>query len=108
MQSALTSGVQIGFVIGCLVSALLGLADRIEPRRLFAASAAVGATANALLLVIDPSTWAAPALRLATGICMAGVYPVGMKLASTWARGDMGLLVGILVGALTLGSALPH
>ena len=48
------------------------------------------------------------ALRVVTGICMAGIYPVGMKLASTWAKGDMGLMVGILVGALTLGSAAPH
>ena len=47
-------------------------------------------------------------LRFATGMALAGVYPVGMKLASTWAKGDMGLMVGILVGALTLGSALPH
>jgi MFS family permease len=108
MQAALTSGVQVGFVIGCLVSALLGLADRIDPRRFFAVSAVIGAAANALLLVVDPDTPAAPALRVVTGLCMAGVYPVGMKLASTWARGDMGLLVGILVGALTLGSALPH
>ena len=107
-QATLTSAVQIGFVIGCLASAVLGLADRLELRRLFAASAAIGAVANALLLVVDPRSIVAPVLRLVTGICMAGVYPVGMKLASTWARGDMGLLVGILVGALTLGSALPH
>jgi len=50
----------------------------------------------------------APLLRIVTGIAMAGVYPVGMKLAATWAKGDMGLMVGILVGALTLGSASPH
>ena len=98
---------QAGFVIGCLASALLGLADRLDPRRLFAASACVGALANALLLVVDPASLAAPALRVVTGICMAGIYPVGMKLASTWAKGDMGLMVGILVGALTLGSASP-
>ncbi|HTS22056.1 MAG TPA: MFS transporter [Casimicrobiaceae bacterium] len=107
-QAALTSGVQAGFVIGCIASALLGLPDRLDPRRLFAASAAVGAVANALLLGIDPAGPAMPLLRLATGICMAGVYPVGMKLAATWASGDMGLMVGILVGALTLGSAAPH
>jgi MFS family permease len=107
-QAALTSGVQLGFVVGCLVSAYFGLPDRVDPRRLFAGCALVGAGANALLLVIDPSTAAAPLLRFATGICMAGVYPVGMKLASTWAKGDMGLMVGILVGALTLGSALPY
>jgi MFS family permease len=107
-QAALTSGVQAGFVLGCLVSALLGLADRLDPRRFFAVSAAIGALANALLLVVDPASLAAPALRVVTGVCMAGVYPVGMKLASTWAKGDMGLMVGILVGALTLGSASPH
>jgi MFS family permease len=107
-QAALTSGVQAGFVVGCLASAILGLPDRVDPRRLFAASAAVGAIANALLLVIDPATAAAPVLRLVTGICMAGVYPVGMRLVATWAKGDMGLMVGILVGALTLGSAAPH
>ncbi|MEO5765351.1 MAG: MFS transporter, partial [Casimicrobiaceae bacterium] len=84
------------------------LADRLDLKRFFATSAALGAMANALLLVVDPRSVAAPLLRFATGVCMAGVYPVGMKLAATWAKGDMGLLVGILVGALTLGSALPH
>jgi len=107
-QAALTSGVQAGFVIGCRASALLGLADRVDPRRLFAASACVGALANALLLAVNPASLAAPALRIVTGICMAGIYPIGMKLASTWAKGDMGLMVGILVGALTLGSASPY
>ena len=107
-QATLTSAVQVGFVAGCIVSAILGLADRLDLRRFFAVAAAIGAVANALLLVVDPRSVAAPLLRLVTGVCMAGVYPVGMKLAATWARGDMGLLVGILVGALTLGSALPH
>ena len=107
-QAALTSGVQAGFVLGCLASAMLGLADRLDPRRFFALAACVGAVANILLLFVDPTTWAAPALRVVTGICMAGVYPVGMKLASTWAKDDMGLMVGILVGALTLGSAAPY
>ncbi len=107
-QAALTSGVQVGFVLGCLASAYLGLADRLDPRRFMAAAAAVGAGANALLLVVDPASWVAPVLRVITGACMAGVYPVGMKLALTWAKGDKGLMVGILVGALTLGSASPH
>lgn len=108
MQAALTSGVQAGFVVGCVTSALLGLPDRVDPRWLIALSAIVGASANALLLLVDPTTAAAPLLRFVTGLAMAGVYPVGMKLASTWAEGDMGLMVGILVGALTLGSATPH
>jgi MFS family permease len=107
-QAALTSGVQAGFVVGCLASAVLGLADRVDPRRFFAAAACGGALANALLLAIDPGSLAAPALRFVTGVCMAGVYPVGMKLVATWAKDDMGLMVGILVGALTLGSASPH
>ncbi len=107
-QAALTSGVQAGFVVGCLASALLGLPDRVDPRRLFALCALLGALANALLLVVDPGAAGAPLLRVVTGVAMAGVYPVGMKLAATWAKGDMGLMVGILVGALTLGSALPH
>ena len=107
-QAALTSGVQAGFVIGCLASAALGLPDRVDPRYLFATSACAGAAANALLLAVDPTSLAAPALRVVTGICMAGIYPIGMKLASTWAKGDMGLMVGILVGALTLGSASPY
>src|SRR5258706_2050303 len=106
-QAALTSGVQAGFVIGCLASAVLGLPDRVDPRRLFAVSALAGAAANALLLVVDPRSIATPLLRVVTGACMAGVYPVGMKLASTWAKGDMGLMVGILVGGVTLGSAAP-
>jgi MFS family permease len=107
-QAALTSGVQVGFVIGCLASAVFGLADRLDPRRFFAVATVIGAAANLLLLAVDPASIAALALRVVTGICMAGIYPVGMKLASTWAKGDMGLMVGILVGALTLGSAAPH
>ncbi len=107
-QAMLTSSVQAGFVLGCLASALLGLADRIDPRRFFAAAALVGAAANALLLFVHPGSVATSLLRLLTGICMAGVYPVGMKLATTWAEKDMGFMVGLLVGALTLGSAVPH
>jgi MFS family permease len=107
-QAALTSGVQAGFVIGCLVSAFFGLPDRVDPRRLFALCTIAGAAANGLLLVVDPAAPATPLLRVVTGVALAGVYPVGMKMAATWAKGDMGLMVGILVGALTLGSALPY
>jgi MFS family permease len=112
-----TSAVQAGFVIGTLTSALLGLADRLDPRRLFAASALLAAVANALILTLPPEILvgpvAVPALRFVTGIAMGGIYPVGMKLASTWSstrsgRSDLGQLVGLLVGALTLGSAMPH
>ncbi len=103
-----SSAVQIGFVGGTIVSAVLGLADRIDPRRFFMISALVAAAANALLLVIDPRSEWVLLCRFVTGACMAGVYPVGMKMAATWAGKDLGLLIGIMVGALTLGSAAPH
>ena len=103
-----TSAVQLGFVVGTLTSAVLGLADRLDLRRFFMASAMIAAAANALILVVGPTSAAGIAMRFVTGACMAGIYPVGMKLASTWAKGDMGLMIGLLVGALTLGSASPH
>ncbi len=106
--SLLSSMVSVGFVAGALISAFLGLADRLPPQLFFASASALGAGVTALLLWVDSTSVAAPALRFLVGAAMAGVYPVGMKMAATWARGDMGLLVGTLVGALTLGSAMPH
>lgn len=106
--SLFTSTVQIGFVVGTLVSALFGLADRFDPRLFFMVSTLIAAGTNAFILLVDISSGWVFLLRFITGVCMAGIYPVGMKLASTWAKGDLGLLVGILVGALTLGSASPH
>lgn len=108
IASLFTSSVQAGFVAGTIVSAVLGLADRLDPQRFFMWSAFVAASANALILLIDPTSASAIGLRFVTGVCMAGIYPIGMKLASTWAKGDMGLMIGVLVGALTLGSAAPH
>jgi MFS family permease len=106
--SLFTSAVQAGFVAGTLGSAFLGLADRIDPRKFFMASALIAAAANAAILPLDPSSSGVIALRFVTGACMAGIYPVGMKMIASWAKGDMGLMVGLLVGALTLGSATPH
>ena len=107
-EALLTNSVQAGFVAGTLASALLGLADRFDLRRLFCACAATAGLANLLMLAFEPTSPAVPLLRFVTGACMAGVYPVGMKIAATWAVGDLGLLIGLLVAALTLGSALPH
>ncbi|MEE2526293.1 MFS transporter [Hyphobacterium sp. HN65] len=106
-QAALTSSVQIGFVAGALTSAALGLADRFDARRIFAIGAAVAALASFLAMTTEPGSAGMIALRALTGASLALVYPVGMKLAASWARGDAGLLVGLLVGALTLGSATP-
>ncbi len=104
----LTSMAQGGFVVGTLISAVLGLADRLDPRRFFQICALVGAAATALLLVVDPGTLPSHLLRFVTGLSMAGVYPVGMKIAAGWAKRDMGLLIGLLVAALTVGSAAPN
>lgn len=106
--SLMASAVSLGFVAGTLASALLTLADRVRPQRLFLVSALVAATANATMLAVDPTSLAMPALRFVVGVCTAGIYPVGMLMASSWTTGDRGLLVGLLVGALTLGSASPH
>ena len=106
--SLFTSSVQAGFVVGTIVSAMLGLADRLDMRRFFMTSTLTAGAANACILLLEPTSHAVIVARCITGACMAGIYPVGMKLATTWAKGDMGLLVGILVGALTLGSGSPH
>ena len=106
--SLFTSAVQVGFVLGTLASATLGLADRLDGRAFFMTSALLGGGANIAILAFDPGSNWVPAMRFFTGICMAWIYPVGMKLASTWARGDLGLLVGLLVAAVTLGVASPH
>jgi MFS family permease len=108
-QAWLTSAVQAGFVIGTLVSATLSLPDRVDPRLVFAVSAVAGAVVNAAILVLPLGTAADIAARMLTGVALAGVYPVGMKLAAGWAdKADTGLVVGLLVGGLTLGSASPH
>jgi MFS family permease len=104
-EAALSSAVALGFVLGTVASALLGLPDRLDPRRLFAACATIAALANAATTMIDPTSIEAILLRVVVGACCAGIYPVGMKLVAGWATTDMGMLVGLLVAALTLGSA---
>jgi len=103
----LTGAVQLGFVAGTLASAVFGIADRFDPRRVFAAAATFGALANLLILVTGYDNAATLVLRFLTGASLAGVYPVGMKLAAGWAERAVGLLIGSLVGALVLGSSLP-
>jgi len=103
----LTISVQLGFVLGALGSATAGLADRVAPNRLMAAGAAGAAMTNAALLVAHDAS-AAIACRVLTGVCLAGVYPPALKLLSTWFRRGRGLALGSAIGALTLGSALPH
>lgn len=106
--SLFSSIVAVGYVAGTLISAFLGLADRLHPRQFFMASALVAAGSNIAILFFAPTSWLIIFFRFVTGMCMAGLYPVGMKMASTWAKGDTGLLIGALVSALTLGAAVPH
>ena len=104
----LVSAVPAGFVLGALYVALSGVADRFDPRRVFALAAILAGLANALLLVVPPGGGVSIVVRIFTGFCLAGVYPVGMKIAVGWGKQDRGWLVGLLVGGLTLGSAAPH
>jgi len=103
----LTSLVQLGFVAGTLMAALLNLADIVPLRRYFAVSTAGAALANAALLAVPDYGWALTT-RFATGFFMAGVYPPAMKMAATWYRSSRGLAIGTVVGALTLGKSTPY
>ena len=105
--SWLTIAVQLGFVMGALVSSIVNLPDLLPPARLIAASASGAAVVNVLLITVG-SAGPAIALRFATGFLAAGIYPPALKLISTWFKTGRGVAVGILVGALTLGTASPH
>jgi MFS family permease len=107
-QTWLTLAVQLGFVLGSVVSAALLLSDRLRARRLAAFSAGVAAAATALLTLPSVGTTSAIALRMLTGAALAGVYPPGIKIAAGWTEGRRGTAIGVLVGALTLGTAAPH
>jgi len=114
--SWLTISVQLGFVIGALASAMLNLSDRIKPTILLAVCSLIGAVVNlAIPLAVSHELGKTVggfalviALRMFTGIMLAGVYPTGMKLMATWFASGRGLAIGVLVGALTLGSASPQ
>lgn len=104
----LTSALQAGFIAGTLVFALLAIADRFAPRRVFLVCALAGAscTVGAWAMVSDFS--ALLAWRFATGFFLAGIYPVGMKIAAQWYTRGLGPALGLLIGALVIGSASAH
>ena len=104
----LTMSVQIGFVVGALLSTLFNVADLFAPRYVFAAGGLIGALVNLLIGLFANGLAVALPLRFLTGAALALVYPVGMKIMATWMKEDRGLGIGLLVGALTLGSASPH
>ena len=104
----LTMSVQIGFVVGALGSSLLNLADRLPARWMMSISSALAALATASIAAFASGLGSALVLRFLTGVVLAGLYPVAMKTMATWTKADRGLGIGLLVGALTLGSGTPH
>jgi MFS family permease len=106
-SAGLTIAVQVGFIAGTLASALGNLPDVWSPRSLMAVGAILGAAANAALALWVESLPPALVLRFVTGVAMAGAYPPAMKIMATWFREGRGLAIGILIGALTVGSATP-
>jgi len=104
----LTSLVQFGFIAGTLLFAILLLADRYLPSRVFFICALFGALSNLALVVEGNSFFTLAVLRFATGFFLAGIYPVGMKIASDYYNKGLGKSLGLLVSALVLGTAFPH
>ncbi len=108
-SSWLTLAVQIGFVVGALAIAISGLADSVAARKLFTVAALVGAVSNlAVISVTGDSVALAYVVLFMTGVALAGVYPSGMKAMAGWFQKGRGMVLGVLVGALTVGSAAPH
>jgi MFS family permease len=104
----LTSAVQFGFILGTLVFAVLAIADRFSPSRVFLISAMLGALFNAGLIWEGNSLTTMLSIRFLTGFFLAGIYPVGMKIAADYFNKGLGKSLGFLVGALVLGTAFPH
>lgn len=104
----ITAAVQIGFVVGTLSFAFFTLSDRYPPAAVFLCCAMLGALSNLATLFIPPALGPLLGLRFLTGFFLAGIYPVGMKIAASWYAQGLGRAIGYLVGALVLGTALPH
>ena len=104
----MTSAVQFGFILGTLGFAFFTLSDRYSPRILFVICSLLGAIFNLCVYLLARDLTSLLLLRFLTGICLAGIYPVGMKIASGWYRQGLGSALGFLVGALVLGTAFPH
>jgi MFS family permease len=104
----LTSAVQLGFILGTLIFALSGLADRFAASRIFASCALLGAAFNALFAWFSRGLQSAAVCRFLVGLCLAGIYPIGMKLVVSWSPQRTGSALAYLVGMLTLGTALPQ
>jgi MFS family permease len=104
----LTSAVQIGFIAGTLALAVSGLADRFSASRIFAIASVLGAAFNAVFALAPIGFGQGLVVRTIVGLCLAGIYPLGMKMVIGWSRGNAGATLGLLVAMLTLGTSLPH
>jgi MFS family permease len=106
--SLVTSAVMLGFITGTLVFGILSLADRYSPVKLFFISSILGALTNAAVAWLVKDAFSLFAFRFITGFFIAGIYPVGMKIAADWYEKGLGKALGFLLGALVLGTAFPH
>ena len=106
--SQITAAVQIGFIAGTLFFAVLSIADRFSAPTVFFVCTCFAAAANILLVWLASEVYMVYLLRFATGFFLAGIYPVGMKIAAEWYEKGLGKALGYLVGALVLGTSFPH
>lgn len=103
-----TAVIQFGFIIGTLIFAFLSIADRYSASKIFMICALISALSNFSLLHPQNSYWSIAILRFITGACLAGIYPIGIKIASDYFENGLGKALGFLVGTLVLGTAIPH
>jgi MFS family permease len=108
MTGWVTGAVQLGFIAGTLLFALFAVSDRLSPRRVFLVCAVAGALANLMTFPAGSGPAGLLILRFVTGFFLAGIYPVGMKIAAGWYQKGLGNALGLLIGALVLGTAFPH
>ncbi len=104
----ITSVVQLGFITGTLIFAIFSIADRLPSSKVFFVSSLIAALSNVFIIWFAKNLAGLYVLRFLTGFFLAGIYPVGMKIASDWYEKDLGKALGFLVGALVLGTAFPH
>jgi len=103
-----TGVIQFGFIIGTLTFAFLGLADRFKSSKIFMICALLSGLSNLSLLYSQNNYWSIALLRFITGVCLAGIYPIGIKIASDYFKNGLGRALGFLVGTLVLGTSIPH
>jgi len=103
-----TSAIQLGFITGTLLFAFFSVSDRYSPRKLFLVCSVLGSVSNLLIYLVAYNLFSLLVLRFSTGFFLTGIYPVGMKIAAGWYKGKLGNAIGLLVGALVLGTAFPH